>query len=111
MIPITPVERARLQGFNATLRIRGRAMSTDQQDALTAVVETQPILADIEHTAQAKQPVYVVIHALAGSVVNPRTITVFTETVSGRNYEILRYEENAADNVGWKWFCEAQRMG
>jgi len=110
-VPITPVEKLRLKSFAKTLQMRGRAVTTDQKDSLTAVIQDQPLLPDLEHTAQAKLPVYSVVHAMAGSVVNPRSVTMFTETATGRFYDVLRYEESAADNLTWKWFCEAQRQG
>lgn len=108
---ITPVEKHRLKAFKETLRQRGRAMTTSDGDKLTAVPHDQPLLTDTDHTAQAKLPVYTMIHALAGSVTNPRTLTTFTDLKSGRNYDVIRYEESAADNISWKWFCEAQRLG
>ena len=105
----TPVQAARAFGFQANLRARGRAMTTDQGDTLTAIVQDLQPLPDLEHTAQAKKTIYVQIHAAANAVANPRAVQTFTEA-GGRNYAVIRYDETVADAVTWSWFCEAQRQ-
>jgi hypothetical protein len=113
----TPAQRMRMRGAAANLISRGRQMNVfagvDQGDCIVAIVQDQPKLMDLEHTAQAKTPVYTKIHALADSVLDPRAVTQFVEILcngKGRIHKVLCYEETVADAVWWEWKCEAQRQ-
>lgn len=106
---MTPAQKARTIGFKASLAVRGRAMTTDAKASLTAIVSEEPLLPDTMHTAQAEKPVYSTVSALSGAIANPRTVTAFTETQTGRVHTVQRYDESSADSVVWKWFCETSR--
>lgn len=111
----TIAQAARIRGFKANLLIRGRRVTTDSLDeqnkpqVLTVLIKDEPTMADPDKPAQAKQPVYTTLTALAGSVTDPRAVQKFTEE-DGRLYRVLRYEETVADLVTWKWYCESQRV-
>jgi hypothetical protein len=112
---LTMSEKLRLAGFKTSLRTRGRALSADTGESVTGIIHEEPVLPDIEHTAQAEKTIYATVTTIAStvkdpqfsSVANPRTVKTFTE--SGKEYFVIRFEETSADRLTWKWFCEAQR--
>lgn len=106
----TVAQRARMKGFRETLRIRGRKMTASSGEQLVVVVHDEAILLDPNAFVQAEKPVYAELNATAGSVANPRAVTSFSEADSGLVYQVIRYDESAADAVVWKWFCEVQRQ-
>ena len=89
-------------------------MTTDLLDdqgkaqTLTAIVEDQPQMQDPDKPAQAKVPTYTMLTAAEGSLTDPRAVTKFTEE-DGRWHKVIEYREERADQITWKWFCEAQR--
>lgn len=109
---MTIAQNMRIAGFKASLRVRGRCMTTDGGDVVTVLVQDAPMLQDPDKPAQQKQPVYVMIFALAGAVADPRAIESFTDNAGQDNervFKVFRYDETSGDAVAWKWFCEAQR--
>ena len=85
-------------------------MRASTGERILAIVSDEPILMDaITSVAQAQKPIYATVSTIAGAVANPRAVTTFTE-VGGRAYDVIRYDESAADAVSWKWFCESDRQ-
>lgn len=105
----TIAQRGRRLGFLANLNIRGRQMTTDTKERVTALVQDQPIMQDPDKPAQAEQPVFVRIAVLADAVKDPRAIGQFVEA-DGRTHRVLRFDETSGDQVVWGWFCEAERL-
>lgn len=86
-----------------------------QGDGMKAIVQECPALIDMEQPAQAKNPVYVWINALNGTVDSPRAVTKFAEVgddgkPTSKTYAVIGYEETSADVIVWKWKCEAARQ-
>ena len=107
---MTIAEAARIQGFAANLLIRGRQMTASSGETLCAIVQDEALLPDASTIAEAQKRVYSIVSARAGSVADPKAVTSFTETESGgRKYEVIRFEESAADAVAWKWLCDVKR--
>jgi hypothetical protein len=110
MNDLTPAAKARLIGFKATLKTRGREVKADTGETMIAVIADDVLLPDMMRTAQAEKVIYSTVSILSGGVANPRVVTEFTETAKGgRKYAVIRYDESAADVVSWKWYCEAMR--
>lgn len=111
----TAAQRARLAGFRANLRVRGRiatvASQNEEDDGseIALLVEDIPIMMDPDRPAQAQNPVYVIVASLAGSVDDPRSVTTFTEVATGKVRNVLEFLESDGDRIGWRWKCEAQR--
>lgn len=100
----------RLKGFRASLAVRGREMTASTGENVKAIVEKREALPDPTGEAQAKLPVFSVIHVEAGLVADPRAVTSFAETQEGgRGYTVLWFDEDASDEVKHAWVCEAQR--
>lgn len=116
LIAESAAQKARLAGFKASLRVRGRlavVTSSDEGDneqQITLMVDDMPVIADPDgRAAQAETPVYSTVACLAGSLDNPRAVTRFTEDATGKVYNVIRFVETAGDRISWKWDCEAQR--
>lgn len=87
----------------------GRVLTTNTKERLVASVEDVPIWPDPDKPAQQQLPIATRITAAAGSVANPRAVTLFTEVESKRWHKVKSYMETAGDVVKWVWECEAQR--
>ena len=115
---LTVAQQMRVVGFKGSLGVRGRTVvpfgAGVSGDAILVLVQELPPVMDMIHSAQGENPVYVSIMAIADGVSNPRPITNFTEVgddglPSGKNHQVIAYEENAADVICWRWKCESQR--
>lgn len=113
LIATSPAQKARLAGFKANLRVRGRICSVnsnnedDNEQSITLLIDDAPMMQDPDRPAQAENPVYVGLTCLAGSLSDPRSVTAFVE--GEKTYKVLEFLETAGDRVAWKWKCEAQR--
>lgn len=110
-ISYTPSELARLRGFQANLRVRGRDMVADTTEPVRVLVQNASAMPDPDRPAQGKQPVYAVITCLVGAVRDPRAIGKFTEG-DGANqtvHRVLAYTETSGDRVTWRFEVESQR--
>ncbi|MEI8289576.1 MAG: hypothetical protein WCH99_08880 [Verrucomicrobiota bacterium] len=112
-IASSAAQKARLAGFKANLRVRGRICAItstnedDNEQDVTLLIDDAPMMQDSDRPAQAENPVYVVVSSLAGALTDPRSVTAFVE--DGKSYRVLEYLETAGDRIAWKWKCEAQR--
>ena len=108
-------QKARIAGFKASLRMRGRlaaigsANEDDDKHQLTILVEDTPVMSDPDRPAQAQNPVYATVACLAGSVENPREVGLFTEVKTQKVHKVLAFIETSGDQIGWKWTVESQR--
>ena len=115
VIASSAAQKARLAGFKANLRVRGRIASVaslnedDNEQEITTLIDDIPVMQDPDRPAQAENPVYVSVSCLARAIEDPRSVTTFTETATAKSYKVLEFMETAGDRIGWKWKCEAQR--
>ncbi|MGN6552530.1 MAG: hypothetical protein ACTHLW_02195 [Verrucomicrobiota bacterium] len=100
-----------MSGFKANLRVRGRDVLADGEDdqMLRVLIQDVPLLDDGTGEAKGKLPVYARIEALAGVLESPREIISFYEPRTKREYQVIQFEETAANAVTWKWLCESSR--
>lgn len=105
---MTITEKSRLAGFSANLKVRGRAVVVQPDNrSLTVLLLGQEQMPDPTDEAKARTPVYCLIHARAGCVPDPRTVTRFEETA--QYHQVIEFREKSDDRVIWTWFCETQR--
>lgn len=102
------IERALQAGFKAARSVGGREVTASSGETVIAQIEDIPPLAEPAEIAQAKSPLYTRVHVLAGSVQDPRAVTLFTES-GQRWHKVLKFEEASQNNWTWIWLCESQR--
>lgn len=106
---LTPGQEARLTGLLALFEADGRTITTDGGETFVGLIEDiQPLLEPVE-IARQKLPVIVNVTALKGAVQDPRVVKTMTEPQYG-DMKVLKYIETRADQLTWKWTCEAQRQ-
>ena len=115
LIAQNAAQKARIAGFKASLRVRGRlatigsANEDDDKHQLTILVEDAPVMPDPDRPAQAENPVYATVACLAGSVENPREVSQFAEVATKKVHKVLGFIETSGDQIGWRWSVETQR--
>lgn len=115
LIAQTAAQKARLAGFKASLRVRGRVATVgsenedDNEQQITLLVDDAAMIADPDRPAQAENPVYVVVACLAQSIEDPRSVTQFTEVATSKVRKVIEFLESDGDQISWKWRCESQR--
>ena len=111
----TAAQRARLAGFKANLRTRGRVATVaslnakDNGSEMKLLIDDIPMMADFDRPAQQQKPIYSIVSCLAETLADPRSVTAFTEQSTNRDYKVLEYLETAGDRISWRWRCEAVR--
>jgi hypothetical protein len=105
---LTPVQKARLQGFNASLKTRGVVLTLEGSELVFNAL-LQPFNPDAgeftisEETRNASK-----IHILrdAAGVDQLSIGSVFKDTETGRTYRVTRIEDQPV-NIALVFYCES----
>lgn len=102
---MTTIQEALTQGLRMNLSTAGVTVTPSTGGSVVMLVNRAPSwMSDPAELPQAKTPIYTRLLCERGKVTSPRTVTTFTEKVSGKVHTVKRYEDDEF-GVFDAWLC------